>query len=217
MNFKCIFFDFDGVIIKNSQIMFLEIMQEHMHKCGLNLQLPYYINNFLGLKGESIASNINLNYNFQVTSFDLKEIREKYKASLIQNLELDSSILELLQKVETCYICSSNNNQFINQVLIKANLKTYFPDENIFSLENTIKIKPDPMVYLNALKHSKLSHDKCCAIEDSITGVIAAKKSGLYTFGYVGSLPENLKYNYIKSLEAAGADKVINSFSEILI
>lgn len=215
MNFRCIFFDFDGVLIKNSQILFLEVMKEYLSKKGLDLQLSYYVDNFLGWKGEQISEQIKSSYQFEMMADDLKEIRTFYKSSLIAQPEVDPSIYKTLEDIQNCYICSSNNKPFINQILIKTNLKQYFSDDNIFSLENTEKVKPDPMVYLNALKHSNLAKEECCAIEDSVAGAIAAKNAGLYTFGYTGSLSGSLKENYIKSLQLAGIDRIINAFSEI--
>jgi beta-phosphoglucomutase-like phosphatase (HAD superfamily) len=215
MKFKCIFFDFDGVIIQNSQLLFLEIMQNVLWKKGLSLEITYFINHFLGWKGEMILEQIKNECKFKATDNDLKEVRRLYQAELIINPKIDSSIYELLETINYHYICSSNKRSFIKKVLIKTNLEKYFPDNNIFSLENTPKLKPNPLVYLNALAHSGLFKEDCCAIEDSITGAIAAKKAKLYTFGYIGSLPESVKASYSKSLNNVGVNRVINNFSEM--
>jgi beta-phosphoglucomutase-like phosphatase (HAD superfamily) len=42
------------------------------------------------------------------------------------------------------------------------------------------KKKPDPEIYLLALERTGLKPQECIVIEDSINGVIAAKKSGMY-------------------------------------
>lgn len=215
MEFKCIFFDFDGVIIKNSQILFLETMRDYLFGLGLDLQLSFYIENFLGWKGEQIMATIEKLFDFQAPPDLLKKIREAYGSSLINRPELDTSLYGILDQIETQYICSSNNKPFINKVLEKTNLKQYFHDEHIFSLENTEKVKPDPMVYLNAFQHCGMHKEECCAIEDSAVGIIAAKNAGIYTFGYTGSLVGSLKESCVKSFKDTGVDRIINTFSEI--
>lgn len=215
MKFKCIFFDFDGVIIRNSQILFLETMQNTLYCRGLELDLAYYINNFLGWKGETILNHIKKEYNFESTTKELEKIRNQYKVLLLENPEIDPSIYKLLESVNHCYICSSNNKDFIKQLLVTTKLKKYFHDKNIFSLEDTSKLKPDPMIYLNALQHSGYLNEDCCAIEDSVTGAIAARAANLYTFGYIGSLPIQARSGYSTCLNNVGVNKIINHFNEV--
>ena len=46
--------------------------------------------------------------------------------------------------------------------------------------------KPKPDVYLRAMKQLGISTEACFAIEDSITGVKAARAAGILTLGYTG-------------------------------
>lgn len=215
MNIKCIFFDFDGVIIENSQILFLNTMQQYIKNKSIDLNLEYFIENFLGLKGEVILENLNCNFKVNLSVEDLDVIRHTYKQALINAPKFDNHLIELLNDLQDKFICSSNNKTFINQLLYVTKLKHYFPDNRIYSLESVTKIKPDPLIYLNALRYSKFSSDCCWAIEDSVAGTVAAKQAGLYTIGYLGGLPHVMKKKYAQNLLSVGADRVINSFYEI--
>lgn len=66
------------------------------------------------------------------------------------------------------------NNQNINR---KLSFEHDF--SMIWTRENVENIKPHPEVYLNALKHFKLSAQDCVIIEDSLVGVEAANQAGI--------------------------------------
>lgn len=215
MNYNCIFFDFDGVIALNSQILFLQIMKSNLSYYGIDVNESYYIKNFLGWKGENIIGYFNEQYRTNIDVTLLHSIRNEYYDSLINNTEIDDTIMPLLDRLDSCYICSSNKKDTINAILGNIHLKKYFPDINIFCLDDTVKLKPDPMVYNNAINHANYPLTSCCAVEDSATGIMAAKQAGLYAIGYTRALPEGLIDEYSNILIAAGADIVINSFSEI--
>jgi HAD superfamily hydrolase (TIGR01509 family) len=68
--------------------------------------------------------------------------------------------------------------------------------------------KPDPEIFLVAMRDLKLPAADCWIIEDSLPGVRAGKAAGCFTVGLTTTFdPE--------SLSAAGADIIVNSFREL--
>lgn len=216
MKFKSIFFDFDGVIITNSQWMAFEILQSLLLEHGLSIELNALFANYLGLRGEEILIALEKQFNTTIPTHLVTETRTKLHEKLVSTLKSDKHIAVLLNHLNKPYICSSNRLFFINRLLIAANLKQYFPDERIMTCEATMKPKPYPDVYLKALDQCGDAADLCCAVEDSPPGVKAAKAAGLFTFGYLAEHKGIDSKAQAERLIASGANKIIRQLTEIL-
>ncbi|MCE2706317.1 MAG: HAD family phosphatase [Proteobacteria bacterium] len=213
---KCIFFDFDGVVIPDSQVIALNIMCEELINYDIDLHIDYCIETYSGMKGEIILNEINKKFNKNVPIDILKKIRDKCKNTILNNSIIQPNLLSLLEQIEMKYICSSNTINFINDIINNLQLKQFFPQCNIFSAECVSELKPSPEVYLKAIFKANIALNNCIAVEDSAVGILAAKKSGLYSVGYLGGIPHNIRMKQSKILEQAGANKIINCFSELI-
>ena len=78
----------------------------------------------------------------------------------------------------------------------------------VITEEDSLKHKPNPEPYLLALEHLKAEGKSTLIIEDSINGIIAGKAAGCKVAGITTSFNA-------KTLEDAGADYVIERFSEL--
>jgi HAD superfamily hydrolase (TIGR01509 family) len=68
--------------------------------------------------------------------------------------------------------------------------------------------KPDPEVFLIALEKLRLQPDQCWIVEDSVNGLRAAKAAGCFSTAITTTFDKD-------TLVTAGADIVVNSFSEL--
>jgi HAD superfamily hydrolase (TIGR01509 family) len=68
--------------------------------------------------------------------------------------------------------------------------------------------KPDPEVFLIALEKLQLEPAECWVVEDSVNGLRAAKAAGCFSAAITTTFDQN-------TLAAAGADVVVDSFSEL--
>lgn len=102
---------------------------------------------------------------------------------------------------------ASNSQQHTVDVIVNiVPLKDYF-SEHIYNADHVNKTyKPQPDVYLYAAKMIGVDPKDCIAIEDSGTGIKAAKAAGMYCIGI----------NTGKNRQALHlADEIVDSFSEI--
>ena len=67
-------------------------------------------------------------------------------------------------------------------------LKKYF--DVIITREQVKKPKPDPEIYKEAVKQLNLKPKECIVIEDSVAGVEAAKRAGLFCIAVLNSFKE---------------------------
>lgn len=79
-------------------------------------------------------------------------------------------------------VASSSTREHIVEVLLACGIFGYF--DVIESGEGLHESKPNPEIYLNALRELGVTADHTLAIEDSAHGIAAAKAAGVYCIGY---------------------------------
>ncbi|MFN7830875.1 MAG: HAD family hydrolase, partial [Bacteroidota bacterium] len=73
--------------------------------------------------------------------------------------------------------------------------------------------KPHPDVYIHALEQLGLKPHEALAVEDSPTGVKAAKGAGLFTVGFLGAA--HVHDGHGRKLKTAGADIIAADSREL--
>lgn len=111
----------------------------------------------------------------------------------------------LKQKGFQLALASAGEMKEIQRMLNECGLKKYFVQ--VISGEMMVHNKPHPEIYLTALAKLNLPDSACIAIEDSITGITAAKQAGIETWA--------LKPVAYK-IDQSSADVIIPNFSAIL-
>lgn len=74
-------------------------------------------------------------------------------------------------------IVSNNSKNFIIKSLKKHRVFIYFKSKNIIALRGGKFCKPNPFGYKLALKKLKCKHYEVLVVEDSLTGITAAKNA----------------------------------------
>lgn len=175
---KAIIFDFDGVII-NSEKIWLKAKIKALKK-----------NNIKIYKKINLITNLGLGSNNFFLKFIPKSIYKKKinnvireykiitKKSFLKTPKLNNGILSILKmkNLEFC-IVSNNSKNFIIKSLKKHKIFKYFKSKNIVALRRKKFRKPDPFGYKLVLKKLKFKNYEVIVVEDSLTGITAAKKA----------------------------------------
>ena len=108
-------------------------------------------------------------------------------------------------------VASSSSQQLVELKLARVGLGDVFGD-SIFTADN-FRAKPHPDLFLASADHLNIHPQSCVVVEDSVNGVIAAKRAGMKVIGFTGGghcLPDHPTL-----LTESGADWVFDSFSGI--
>lgn len=183
---KYIFFDCDGTLSNN----------EPCHKLSrdrllttLGLDPKVYSDKAIGFSKMHFWKNIVSWCN--ITSYTSEELAKKDFEMLFEiikenNVKLSPNLITVLDKLvadgNKCYIVSSSNREYLENVLKYWKIDSYF--SGIFSGDEVVKAKPDPEIYIKAYTSIGVDSKDCYAIEDSHSGVTAAKKANIYTIAY---------------------------------
>lgn len=183
MKYKCIIFDCDGVLVDSESIS-AKVFQEMVFELGCNLDFDTVLKQ---ITGTSMKENLKffadcLGHELP-GDFETEFRRRSYEAFKTE-LKPVKGIHSLLEKMTVPYCTASSGPQKkIRLNLTTARLIDKF-DNNIFSSYDIGSWKPEPDIYLYAAKQMGFEPKECAVIEDSLTGVKAAKAGGFDVFGF---------------------------------
>lgn len=186
---KVVLWDLDGTLIDSESMHYQAILAANK-RIGLNLDESFEL--APGLEGVSVFSALCEQAGFTRT----ERYSEWYQYTIdyaLQNLS-DSPHLGLnIEWVEAfsergirqCVV-SNSDAQIVSQAIQELKIDAYI--EQFFSRDMVQHGKPNPAIYLHALDVLGISPDQVVAIEDSCSGVTAAKAAGLFTLAYNNEL-----------------------------
>ncbi|WP_298530600.1 HAD family phosphatase [uncultured Algibacter sp.] len=181
--YKCIIFDCDGVLIDSESIA-IGVLVDMANDLGANMDFK---ESLITLKGKALnlcmnlisarigePLPINFESDYRINTFEA--FREK-----IQPITGIRDVLESLD-IPFCVASSGPENK-IRLNLEVTGLLPFF-EGNIFSCYAIQKWKPEPDIYLWAAKTMGFKPEECLVIEDSVSGVMGAKRGGFDVYGY---------------------------------
>lgn len=104
-------------------------------------------------------------------------------------------------------IASSSFRDWVIPLLEKHHIQQYF--DVVFTRENVKFTKPDPELYLSAMKAMGLLPNTSIAFEDSSNGIKAAKAAGMYCIAVPNEITRKMNLQI--------ADKIVDSFNDLSI
>jgi len=184
---ECIIFDLDGVLTDTSRLHYKawkKLADE------MNIYFDESINE--RLKGVSRKESLEIILELSKNSYSeqekekLAETKNTYYKEMIESLgpqDLYLGVEELLQDIKsrqlkTVLASASKNASFIINRLGIEKYFDYIVDANY--IKNG---KPDPEIFINGAEKVQANPENCIVIEDSIAGLIAAKRAGMIAVG----------------------------------
>jgi HAD superfamily hydrolase (TIGR01509 family) len=138
-----------------------------------------------------------------------QEIIDSVVALITKNGAAKEGLYDLLnyltQNEFNIALATSSSIPIINAVFTKLNITHYF--DMVCSADNEEYGKPHPAVYLNVAKKLTVNVNNCFVLEDSVTGMIAAKSASMKTL----VIPENPK-----DTRFSLADEIFTSMHEVI-
>lgn len=184
---KAFIFDMDGVIIDSEPIHF-DIDVKTMKYLGINIS-PQELERFVGMTNPDMWRILKQEYNISMPIEEIIDVQLSSKIKVVRELELApidgivELILELKKLDMKLGIASSSPRIFINEVLKKFQIETYF--ECVVSGEEVTHGKPAPDIYLEAARQLDVNANECIVLEDSKNGIKAAKAASMRCIGFI--------------------------------
>jgi beta-phosphoglucomutase-like phosphatase (HAD superfamily) len=168
----------------------------------------------------TLAAEHGIDLDGQVTRWVATE-KEEVTAYLRTALEPDPTVLEPLTRLASRFgvaAVSSSADARITACFEVTGLAPFFPPERRFSAEDSLPrptSKPDPAVYLHALKALGLDAGEAVAVEDSIAGATSAVAAGIPTIGNLQFVQAPERDARRQALADVGVVAVVTSWAEV--
>lgn len=205
--YKCIIFDCDGVLV-NSEAIGNKVLVDMANDLGAQIDLDYAMKHFKGGFLKKCFDHISKLTGLDIPETFESEYRKRSFQAFKENIKPITGTKEVLQNLEIPFcVASSGPEDKIKLNLKLTGLLSYF-ENNIFSCYTIKKWKPDPAIFLLAAYTMGFKPNECLIIEDSLSGVRAARRGGFDVFGYT-------EYDYDNELKDE-ATKTFSNMNELM-
>jgi HAD superfamily hydrolase (TIGR01509 family) len=202
---ELVIFDCDGVLV-DSELLSCRSLAEVLARSGIDLGLAEAIDLFLGRSTKAVLQHYRDQGRALPETFpaDLKQtVRERFAAAL----QPIPGIAAMLSALDAPYcVASSSDLDRVRFSLTMTGLASYF-GERLYTAEMVARGKPAPDLFLFAAQRMGVEPARALVIEDSISGVQAAKAAGMTVWGFTGGSHYQGRDGRA-ILQAAGADRV---------
>lgn len=191
MNYKCIIFDCDGVLV-DSETISAKIFQEMAREIGFDLDYETAVEQFAGTSMSENLKFIQDNIEKELPQDFEKEFRKRTYEAFKSDLHPIDGIHDLIKKVNVPFcVASSGPVEKIRINLSSAKLLSKF-EGKIFSSYEIGTWKPEPGIFLYAAEQMGFEPDECIVIEDSSAGIKAAIAGGFKVYALANSKKKDI-------------------------
>lgn len=184
---ELVIFDCDGVLI-DSERLAVRVDVEMLNELGWALTEDEVIERFVGRSDRDTRAAIEAHLGRPLPEGWGEQMERLYRAAFAAELEPVPGIVEALDAISepTC-IASSGTHDHLRYTLGLTGLYERFAGR-IFSAEDVREGKPAPDLFLFAAEQMGVAPAQCVVVEDSRSGVLAARAAGIRVLAFAGGL-----------------------------
>lgn len=210
MRFDLVIFDCDGVMI-DSEIISASMLISELAKLGVQIDLDYVAKYFLGRSYPTVMQTIRQEFNLTLPA----AFEDQYRARLLAAFETDLKIMPGVAEVIAALgvpfcIATSSSPMRAARSLDMVGLG-HLAGPHLFTASMVSRGKPAPDLFLYAANQMGADPARCLVIEDSLTGIRAAKAAGMPVWRFTGG--SHLQNRALEEPEDARPDMRFASFA----
>jgi HAD superfamily hydrolase (TIGR01509 family) len=212
VNFDLIIFDCDGVLV-DSEVISCRAHAETLTRHGYPITADQVLDRFLGRSMGQANLEIEAESGRSLPEDFPSQVYAEIFQSFAVSLEATPYICEMLDTIaQPVCVASSGPPEKISASLNRVGLYDRFAP-HIFSAVQVKHGKPAPDLFLFAAEQMAMSPKQCLVIEDSVSGIAAARAAGMTVLGFHGG--SHCRPGYADMLRAAGAAATFDDMREL--
>lgn len=208
--FDMVIFDWDGTLADTQEVIVLAF-QKVLRKVGCEVS-DEFLERRIGIGAKNMFREAleiaKIRYDEEMINRLLEE-KTKIHLMLTPKIKLFDGVTDLLEALRPLVklaLATMSNREVIEKTLREKGIKSYF--DLVITADEVEKPKPDPEAFLKCAEAMRCKPEKCVVIEDSVFGVIAARRAGMKCI----AIPSGF---YSKSdLEREKPDLIVDSIKE---
>lgn len=183
MKIKAIIFDMDGVLIDAKEWHY-DALNAALRIFGAEISRYDHLVTFDGLPTKKKLEMLSLEGAFPRKLHDfVNELKQQYTMEMVYAkckpvFHHNYALSRLKNEGYKMAVCSNSVRKTIEIMMDKSGLSQYL--DFYISNEDVSKSKPDPEMYINAIKRLGLEPHQCLVVEDNDNGVKAAVQAGAH-------------------------------------
>jgi HAD superfamily hydrolase (TIGR01509 family) len=186
---ELIIFDADGVLVDSERIA-LTVLARAASEEGAAIDIDEAIRSFRGVKIADCVREIERRSGRSVRENFIADVRQATALAFDAELKPVDGIHAALAEI-SIPVCVASNGPMskLTHTLGLTKLLSRF-EGRIFSAYEVGSWKPAPGLFLHAAQTLGVHPSRCVVVEDSLSGILAAKAAGMPVLGFTGGDPE---------------------------
>jgi HAD superfamily hydrolase (TIGR01509 family) len=208
---KAVLFDLDGTLFRSEACDYVA-WDAALKRFGINVTPDLYPI-YTGKSAEWVEADLIRRFGLDIPEGLIvktkKEIfLEMFGTEEISLMPYAKEVVHFLKEEgKALALCTGGVKQEVCIKLKSGDMLPYFPV--IVTADDVISNKPAPDVYLSAMERLGVEPSECLAVEDTETGMMAAKNAGAYCF----VVPND----FSRKQDFSRADKELSSLQELIV
>ena len=206
-----IIFDCDGVLV-DSELLSCQSLADVLALSGIDLDVAQALDLFLGRSTQAVLQHYR-DLGRALPETFLTDLKQNVRTRFAASLQPIPGIAAVLAELKLpCCVASSSDLDRVTYSLAMTGLAGYF-DDRLYTAEMVARGKPAPDLFLHAAAKMGVAPARSLVIEDSVSGVTAAKAAGMRVWGFVGGSHYQGRDGRA-ILRDAGADRVFERMQD---
>ena len=194
----------------------LEVELVILREQGLEFEPVDYINRFMGLSYERFHTVMDEEAQTRIGRPLSGQFREDLATRLRQTMiarltEVPGATAVVASVTLPKAVASSSTREGLERKLRQVGLWDHFAP-HVYSADHVAQAKPAPDLFLHAAQALGVDPGECLVLEDSVNGVVAARRAGMRVWGFLGG--GHAHDGLGGRLTAAGAERLVQGWEE---
>lgn len=208
---ELVIFDCDGVLV-DSEVLSCQCLSELLGEHGIALSEDEVVELFLGRSTAALLNHYRDERRFVAETF-LPALKSRVLQRFGETLRPIPGIETVVSRLESpCCVASSSDLDRVSRSLALTGLAALFGDR-LYTAQMVERGKPAPDLFLYAAVKMHAAPARTLVIEDSVSGVTAAKAAGMAVWGFVGGSHYAARDGRAMLFDA-GADRVFDRMAD---
>jgi HAD superfamily hydrolase (TIGR01509 family) len=207
-----VIFDCDGVLV-DSEMIASRIFAKCLNEAGIMLTVEEAMIFGVGKSATTLGAAVEQEFGRPLPAGFIEDMRARVMAAFTDELKATDGIDRLLAALALPRCVASNSH--IDRVRHALSATRLLPhlDPHLYTAAMVARGKPAPDLFLFAAARHSVTPDRCLVVEDSLSGVAAARAAGMPVAGFVGG--SHCRPGHAEAMHKAGCVAVFARMEEL--
>lgn len=204
--------DCDGVLV-DSEVIADRVLLRALSSTFPHVDFDSVAHLAFGQRTSIFLADIETRLGITIPDGFLARIEREIDAEFKRSLAPVAGVRDALTRVPLpAAVVSNSRLKRIAASLARVGLADVF-GPRVFSAEQVARPKPHPDVYLHAARELGVAPERCLVVEDSVTGLAAARAAGMKTIAFVGA--SHVPKGYAQVLRNLGVTRIVEHMEQL--